>query len=80
MTGEETFVAEQSVNWLAFQSDDPDVQPGRMRLFDGGFGAIYTGTGVYMEQHTVKVKAFDRSGNEVESNEIKFYVKRASSN
>lgn len=80
VTGEESFVAEQSVNWLAFQSDDPDVQPGRMRLYDGGFGAIYTGTGVYMEQHTVKVKAFDRSGNEVESNEIKFYVKRASSN
>ena len=76
VTGDETFVAEQSVNWLAFQSDDPDVQPGRMRLFDGGFGAIYTANGAYFEQHKVKVKAFDRSGNEVESNEITFYVKR----
>ena len=31
-------------NWLGFESDDPDVQPGRQLSFGDGFMAIRTPT------------------------------------
>jgi penicillin-binding protein 1C len=75
VTGEETYIAERTENWLGFESDDPDVKPGRIRIFDGGFGAIYTSEGVYFETHLFKVKAIDRAGNETESDEVRVYVR-----
>ncbi|MCB0161308.1 MAG: hypothetical protein KDD83_24405, partial [Caldilineaceae bacterium] len=62
-------------NWLGFESDDPDVQPGRMLEFEDGFSAIRTAAGVYFEGHKIKVKVFDLAGNEVESDEIQVYVR-----
>ncbi|MEZ4716882.1 MAG: transglycosylase domain-containing protein [Caldilineaceae bacterium] len=62
-------------NWLGFESDDPDVQPGRMLEFEDGFAAIRTAAGVYFEGHKIKVKVFDLAGNEVESDEIQVYVR-----
>ncbi len=73
--GQETYIAERTENWLAFESDDPDIQPGRIRIFDGGFGAILTRNGVYWETHVFRVKAFDRAGNETESEEVRIYVR-----
>ncbi|MEZ4862025.1 MAG: transglycosylase domain-containing protein [Caldilineaceae bacterium] len=62
-------------NWLGFTSDDPDVQPGRMLPFGDGFQAIRTSAGIYFESHAIKVKAFDRAGNETESDEVRVYVR-----
>ncbi|NJN84493.1 MAG: hypothetical protein HC802_20900 [Caldilineaceae bacterium] len=62
-------------NWLAFESDDPDIQPGRLRPFADGFGAIRTSNGLYLERHVIRVEAFDRAGNKTESDEVFVYVR-----
>ncbi len=63
-------------NWLAFESDDPDVQPGRARPFEDGFVAAQTSNGVYFEGHLIKVIAKDRAGNETESDEVRVWVRK----
>ena len=69
--------APETQNWLAFESDDPDIQPGRLRpLGDGGFAAIRTSSGLYLERHKIKVKVYDGAGNISESNEVTVYVRR----
>ncbi len=68
--------ATDTVNWLGFESDDPDIQPGRARLFGDGFMAVRTSSGVYLEGHVIKVIAYDRAGNEAESEEVRAYVRR----
>ena len=62
-------------NWLAFESEDPDVKPGRLRPFADNFSAILTSEGVYFEGHVIQVTAFDRAGNSTESEEIQVYVR-----
>lgn len=62
-------------NWLGFESDDPDVQPGRMLEFGDGFQAIRTAAGVYFESHLIKVIAYDRAGNAAEPEEVRVYVR-----
>ncbi len=62
-------------NWLGIVSDDPDIQPGRMLPFGDGFQAIRTSGGVYLESHLIKVAAYDRAGNRVESDEVRVYVR-----
>jgi hypothetical protein len=63
-------------NWLGFESDDPDIQPGRARPFGDGFMAVQTSNGVYLEGHMVKAIAYDRAGNSTESEEVRVYVRR----
>jgi len=67
--------ADGTQNWLGFTSKDPDVQPGRVRPFADGFKAIRTSRGIYFEGHEVKVIAYDRAGNKVESEHIGVYVR-----
>ncbi len=62
-------------NWLGFESDDPDVQAGRMLEFGDGFQAIRTSAGVYFEGHLIKVIAYDRAGNAAEPQEVRVYVR-----
>ncbi len=62
-------------NFLGFESDDPDVQPGRQLRQEDGFTAIYTQNGVYFEGHLIKAKVYDLAGNEVESDEVRVYVR-----
>jgi len=64
-------------NWLGFESDDPDVQAGRMLEFDDGFQAIRTSAGVYFEGHLIKVIAYDRAGNAAEPQEVRVYVRHS---
>ena len=66
----------ETQNWPAFQSDDEDIRPGRIREFEDGFAAIYSGSGIYLERHLIKVRAFDRAGNETESEEVQVYVRQ----
>ncbi|MGL4650448.1 MAG: Ig-like domain-containing protein [Caldilineaceae bacterium] len=61
--------------WPAFTSDDPEVQPGTIVEYGDGFAAARTAGGVYLEGHMVGVKAFDRAGNEVVSDEIRVWVR-----
>ena len=63
-------------NWLGFESDDPDIQPGRALRFGDGFMAIRTASGVYLESHLLRVKVYDRAGNSAESDEVRVYVRR----
>ena len=63
-------------NWPAFQSDDEDIRPGRIREFEDGFAAIVSGSGLYLERHLIKVRAYDRAGNETESDEVQVYVRQ----
>ena len=67
-------------NWLAFTSEDPDVQPGRMLPFSDGFQAIRTSAGVYFESHLIKAVAYDRAGNAKESEEVRVYVRHKKPN
>ena len=67
--------ATDTVNWLGFESDDPDIQPGRARLFGDGFMAVRTSSGVYLEGHVIKVIAYDRAGNEAEGEGGRAYVR-----
>ena len=62
-------------NWLGFESDDPDVQPGRALPFADGFMAVRTSNGTYFEGHTVKARVYDLAGNSVESDEVRVYVR-----
>lgn len=62
-------------NWIGFESDDPDVQPGRMLEFGDGFQAIRTSAGVYFESHLIKVIAYDRAGNATEPEEVRIYIR-----
>jgi hypothetical protein len=62
-------------NWLGFESEDPDVQPGRMRPFGDGFQAIRTSSGVYFESHVIRARVFDRAGNSSQSEEVRVYVR-----
>jgi membrane carboxypeptidase/penicillin-binding protein PbpC len=70
--------APETQNWVPdFPSDDPDVQPGRLRpLGQGGFAAIRTASGVYFERHKIKVRVYDEAGNVTESDEVTVYVRR----
>ena len=63
-------------NWLGFESDDPDVQPGRARPFEDGFLAVRTSNGVDFEGHLIKIVVYDRAGNKTESDEIRVYVRK----
>ena len=63
-------------NWLGFESDDPDVQPGRARPYEDGFLAVRTSNGVDFEGHLIKVEVYDRAGNKTESDEIRVYVRK----
>ncbi len=65
-------------NFLGFESEDPDVQPGRMLPYGDGFIAIRTSAGVYFESHELKVRVFDRAGNSSESEPIRIYVRHES--
>lgn len=67
--------AEGGQPWAGFTSDDPDVQPGSIVEYPGGFASVMTAGGVYLEGHTIKVKAFDRAGNSVESDDIRVWVR-----
>jgi hypothetical protein len=62
-------------NFLGFESDDPDVQPGRQLRQEDGFMAIYTQNGVYFEGHLIKAKVYDLAGNEIESDDVRVYVR-----
>jgi hypothetical protein len=62
-------------NWLGFESDDPDVQPGRALRYGDGFMAIRTASGVYFESHELKVRVYDRAGNSAESAPVRVYVR-----
>lgn len=64
-------------NWLAFESEDEDIHPGRIRNFEDGFAAILSGSGTYLESHLIKARAFDRAGNMVESDEVRVYIRDA---
>ncbi|MFN2201319.1 MAG: transglycosylase domain-containing protein [Caldilineaceae bacterium] len=63
-------------NWLGFESDDPDIQPGRARPYGDGFMAVRTSNGIYLEGHMIKAVAYDRAGNATESEEVRVYVRR----
>lgn len=62
-------------NWLGVESDDPDVQPGRMLEFGDGFQAIRTSAGVYFESHLIKVIAYDSADNAAEPEEVRVYIR-----
>lgn len=62
-------------NFLGFESEDPDVQPGRQLRYGDGFIAIQTAQGVYFESHELKVRVFDRAGNSSESEPVRIYVR-----
>lgn len=61
--------------WNAFESDDPEVLPGVIQNSEGGFAAARTAGGVYFEGHMIKVVAYDRAGNKVESPEVRVWVR-----
>lgn len=63
------------VPWPAFTSDDPDIQPGTILEQGDGFAAVMTAGGVYLEGHTIKVRAYDRAGNSVASDEVRVWVR-----
>jgi 1A family penicillin-binding protein len=62
-------------NWLGFESEDPDVQPGRALPFGDGFLAVRTANGAYFEGHLIKVRVYDRAGNSFETPEVRVYVR-----
>lgn len=62
-------------SWPAFESDDPDIQPGLVADSGDGFQAIVTNGGVYLEGHLIKVMAYDAAGNVAESQPIRVYVR-----
>jgi penicillin-binding protein 1C len=68
--------AADTQNWLGIESDDPDIEPGRARVFGDGFMAVRTSGGLYLEGHEIKVKVTDRAGNATESEEVRVYVRR----
>jgi penicillin-binding protein 1C len=72
----EQIEAADTQNFVGFPSDDPDVQPGRARVFGDGFMAIRTSAGVYFESHLLKVRVYDRAGNSSESEPVRVYVRR----
>ncbi len=61
--------------WAGFQSDDPEVQPGMVATYPGGFQAIVTNGGVYFEGHLFKAIVYDAAGNSAESPEVRVYVR-----
>jgi hypothetical protein len=67
--------AEGGTPWPAFESDDPDIQPGTVATYGDGFQAIVTNGGVYLEGHEIKVVAYDAAGNAVESQPVRVYVR-----
>ena len=73
---EQVEVPGETRNWPAFSSDDEEIRPGRMRELEDGFTAIFSGSGIYLEGHLIKVRAYDRAGNETESDEIRVYVRQ----
>lgn len=62
-------------NWPGFESDDPDISPGRWRKFGNGAAVVVTSNGTQLQSHVFKVKAIDRAGNETVSEEVRVYVR-----
>jgi hypothetical protein len=67
--------AANTENFLGFESDDSDVQPGRQLPYGDGFIAIRTAQGVYFESHELRVRVFDRAGNSSVSEPVRIYVR-----
>ncbi|MEZ4635500.1 MAG: transglycosylase domain-containing protein [Caldilineaceae bacterium] len=67
--------APETRNWDGIESDFEDVTPGRIRTFEDGFAGVLTGRGTYLESHVFKAIAYDRAGNETESEEVRIYVR-----
>lgn len=64
-----------ATNWPGFESDDPDISPGRWRNLGNGAAIIVTGNGTILHSHVFKVRAVDRAGNVTESEEVRVYVR-----
>ncbi len=62
-------------NWPGFESDDPDISPGRWREFGNGSAIVVTSNGTILQSHVFKVRAVDRAGNVTESEEVRVYVR-----
>jgi len=62
-------------NWPGFESDDPDISPGRWRKFGNGSAIVVTSNGTILQSHVFKVRAVDRAGNVTESEEVRVYVR-----
>jgi penicillin-binding protein 1C len=62
-------------NWPGFESDDPDISPGRWRKFGNGSAIVVTSNGTVLQSHVFKVRAVDRAGNVTESEEVRVYVR-----
>jgi len=62
-------------NWPAFESDDPDITPGRWRKSASGYAVAIASNGTVLQSHVFKVRAVDRAGNETVSEEIRVYVR-----
>lgn len=62
-------------NWPGFESDDPDISPGRWRKFGNGSAIVVTSNGTLLQSHVFKVRAVDRAGNVTESEEVRVYVR-----
>ncbi len=62
-------------NWPGFESDDPDISPGRWRKFGNGSAIAVTSNGTVLQSHVFKVRAVDRAGNATVSEEVRVYVR-----
>ncbi|MCL4835136.1 MAG: transglycosylase domain-containing protein [Caldilineaceae bacterium] len=62
-------------NWPGFESDDPDISPGRWRKLSNGSALVVTSNGTLLQSHVFKVRAVDRAGNETVSEEVRVYVR-----
>ncbi len=65
----------EASNWPGIESQFDDITPGRIRTFEDGFAAVLTGRSVYLESHLFKAIAYDRAGNQAESEEVRIYVR-----
>ena len=73
--GHAPIVEEQTIDWFPdFETDALNLSRGRARIFHGGFSAIHTFSGAYLEKNLIHARVFDRAGNETRTEPIPVYV------
>ncbi len=73
--GQISVIAEETRDWFPdFESELIPLTRGQTRVFENGFAAIRTTSGLYLERNSIQIRVIDRAGNVTESPEHLVYV------
>jgi len=67
----------EATSQIVPQTDEDGEETGRsFEVWENGFGVMLDVTEGFTETHLIQVKAYDRAGNEAESEPVRIFIQR----